>query len=175
MGLLYHTPFPRLRGRWKQNCLLDMTGPHRTRAESSGGYVHSTCTKSVNQHFSTKCKGVSEPLLLTEELRTADGFKGRESQCSLRMWLLIGQWMIPRPGIGKNNQNVLYKILKQIIRYILKRKFWQSSQRKTHSNFNVVVQMGIIISVQVRNPVLILGTFLPPTSHTQANSSWSYL
>lgn len=122
-GLLYHTPFPRLRGRLKQNCLLDMTGPHRTRAESSGGYVHSTCTKSVNQHSSTKCKGVNEPLLLTEELRTADGFKGRESQFSLRMWLLVGQWTIPCPGVGKNNQNVLYKILKQIIRYILKRKF----------------------------------------------------
>lgn len=59
-GTSYHTPFPRLRGRLKQNCLLDMTGPHCTWAESSGGYMHSTCTKSINI-LASSVKGLMNP------------------------------------------------------------------------------------------------------------------
>lgn len=64
------------------------------------------CTRPAqeraSQQFSTEGEGLPSPT--PEDLWTANGFWERESQLSLRVWLLISksttiQWMAPHPGI----------------------------------------------------------------------------
>lgn len=57
-------------------------------------------------HSCVEGEGAHEPLRLTKELQTVDGFWGRQGQFSLKVWLLVGQppsngWPLDQEYYGK--------------------------------------------------------------------------
>lgn len=71
--------------------VLQSNGQGMTTAPmSSQRYLHKTCKNQASQHSGTEWEKVHYPKSLTEELGTVGGF-WKESQLSLRTWLLVRQ------------------------------------------------------------------------------------